>query len=231
MKTIPILILLFITQHVFSQKVMPPRDETSSDPTLTSFVSDLKKAIAEKNEQWIYAHLDESVISTYGDEATIEVFKTYWAPETDSTAFWPYLERVVELGGVFLHDPNDETGRYQFVFPYAYDIEMEFEDDYFMYGVITGKNVNLRSAPNTKASVVRQLNYDVIFYIYDEEDQQQEVSLTSWGEPEWYHITTTDKKYDGWVNWKYVHSPYGARLFLFKDKSGKWKISSFVVGD
>ena len=170
-------------------------------------------------------------MSSLGDEPGIETFLNYWTPENDSTDFWPYLKRVVDMGGVFLHDEGDETGRHQFVFPYTYDIDLEMEDDYYMAGAITGKNVNLRSAPNMNSKVVTRLSHNIIFFIYEEEADATDVGVNSCGDPEWYQVTTYDKKFRGWVNWQYVYSLMGPRLFLFKDKTGDWKISAFVEGD
>ena len=98
----PICVLLIVLQTGSTQsKIVFPRDETDQDPTLTTFVRDLKKAIASKDDRWILSVLDKDVVSTYGDEPGIEVFKNYWTPENDSTDFWPYLDRVVKMGGVF----------------------------------------------------------------------------------------------------------------------------------
>jgi len=221
----------FIHLGVTQQKQFWPKDETNQDPSLEVFVSELKKAIATKDEEWIFSVLGVSVINIYGDEEGIESFKMYWSPENDSTDFWPYITRVVEMGGVFLHDTADLTGRYQFVFPYPYEIDLNLDDDYFLLGGITGKNVNLRSAPDTKSDVITQLTYYVIYYLPSEEDEFSAIGVNPNGDPEWIQITTYDKKYKGWVNWKYVYNLSGPRLFLFKDDKSLWKISTFVAGD
>ena len=232
LKSLPvILFILAISFGVTAQKVALPRNESDQDPTLAVFVKDLMTAIEKRDATWIYSRLDPDVISTYGDEQTVDVFKTYWDIENDSTNFWAYIKRVVDMGGVFLHDTADQTGKFEFVFPYVYDIDMSLEDDYYLLGAITGKNVNLRAAPTTQSKVITQLSHHVIYYIYDEDDGNIEVPLNVHGEPEWYHITTYDKKYTGWVNWQYVYSPMGPRLFLYKNPKGAWKISAFVAGD
>ena len=231
-KCLHIFIVIGISSvSLIGQKVVLPRNEVSTDPTLVAFVKDLVSAIDTRDEKWIYGVLDKDVVSSYGDEPTINVFKSYWTLEDDSTNFWPYLRRVVNMGGVFLHDTADHTGKYEFVFPYAYDIDMELDDDYYQLGTITGKNVNLRSAPDPKAKVITQLSNHVIYYIYEEDDGSDQVTLNIHGEPEWFHVTTYDKKYSGWVNWQYVYSPMGPRLFLYKNSKGDWKISAFVAGD
>jgi hypothetical protein len=226
-----VLVIQLIVFTAYSQeKIVLPRNETGQDPSLATFVAELKKAITDQNADWIKSVLDKDVMSSLGDEPGIESFLNYWTPENNSTDFWPYLKRAVDMGGVFLHDQNDESGRFQFVFPYVYDIEMDQDDDYYMIGAITGKNVNLRSAPDTKSKVITQLSHHVIYFNYEDQDMSN-VALNSCGDPEWYLIETYDKKYKGWVNWQYVYSVTGPRLFLFKDQKGRWKISAFVAGD
>ena len=229
--SIPV-ILCFVQWGISQSKQVFPKDESNQNPSLAVFVSDLKKAIETKDEKWIYSVLDTKVISTYGDEEGVPTFIMYWSPENDSTDFWPYLTRVVEMGGVFLHDTADHTERYQFVFPYTYVVDLDIEDDYFNLGVITGKNVNLRSEPNTKSNVMKQLTYDVIRYNTEYDSGMLITSgINEFGNPDWYRIETYDQKQSGWVHWKYVYSLMGPRLFLFQNGQGQWKISAFVEGD
>lgn len=216
---------------IAQDRVCVPEDETNLDPTLVTFVADMKRAIDARDEEWIYSVLDHQVVSSYGDEEGIETFMTYWSPENDSTDFWPYLTRVIDMGGVFLRDDNDVSGRYQFVFPYVYDLDLNLEDDYFMMGVITGKNVNLRSAPNKDAPVVAQLTYNVVHLIPAGEEEIAKMTFHGFGDPDWHQVMTMDKKHTGWVYWQYVYDLHGPRLFLFKDKAGQWKVSAFVAGD
>lgn len=232
MKAIVSLILSLVLSTLLygQEKIALPRDETRNDASLSAFVRQLKKAIATKDEMWIKSVLDKNVVSTYGDEEGINTFMRYWSPENDSSGFWLFLDRVVKMGGVFLHDPADLTGRYQFVFPYTYDIEIGIEDDSYLMGVVTGENVNLRAAPFIDSEVIRQLSYHVIYFLFEDDEISSNVSLNELGEPEWYQVTTFDKAYRGWINWKYVYSLMGPRLFLFKDH-GQWKISAFVAGD
>ena len=178
------------------------------------------------------ASLDEDVRGSFGDEDGKSAFKKEWSLENDSTLFWQEMTRVIEMGGVFLHDEADETGKYQFVFPYTYAADLDIEDDYYNLGIITGKNVNLRSEPNTNSKVQAQLTYDIVMFKVDDESGIQTSSgLNEYGQPDWYKIETYDKSKSGWVNWKYVYSLMGPRLFLYKNAKGEWKISAFLTGD
>ena len=117
------------------------------------------------------------------------------------------------------------------MFPYVYNFEMDLEDDPYALGCIVGKNVNLREKPDTKAAVKTQLTYDVISFLYEDKSGVTQSGTNAIGDSEWYLIETYDKKFKGWVNWKFVYSLTGPRLFLFKNQAGMWRISSFVYGD
>ena len=212
-------------------KTLPPKNEVANDPSLAVFVSDLSQAIERRDEKFVINSLADDVVASYGDDQTIGAFIRYWEIENDSSAFWYHLSRVISLGGVFLNDTADQTGKYQFVFPYTYSMDIGLDDDYFMLGVITGKNVNLRSAPDKGSKVITQLSHNIIYYLPDEENFSSIAGKNPFGLPGWYYVTTYEKRYKGWVNWQYVYSLMGPRLFLYKDPAGLWKISAFVEGD
>jgi hypothetical protein len=225
------LFLLCLYHNINSQnRTFPPKNEVNSDSSLASFVRILQKAIDNKDENQVISMMDKNVASSFGDEEGVRAFVKEWDLNNDSSLFWPAVSRVISLGGVFLHDEGDETGRYQFVFPYTYAINLEEEDDYFNLGLITGKNVNLRQSPDPKSKVITQLSYNVISYIPEEEGNTP-VSDEKESQPEWYHIRTLDSQFQGWVNWKYVYNLMGPRLFLYQNDKGQWKISAFLVGD
>jgi len=141
------------------------------------------------------------------------------------------LDRVIQMGGVFLHDTADMTGRYQFVFPYVYDMPLDIEDDYYSIGVITGKKVNLREGPKTASPVRVQLTYDVVWYLQEEQYGKTQSGTSPLGGTEWFMVETYDRQQRGWVNWRYVYSPMDFRVFLYKNKQGAWRISNILAGD
>lgn len=217
---------------IAQQQIILPRDETKLDASLAAFVVDLRKAIAGQEDNWLISVLDEEVISSFGDEPGIPSFLQYWAPENNETSFWPYLHRVVELGGVFLNDTADHSGKYQFVFPYVYDTDVSDDDDYYLLGVVTGKNVNLRKSPDAQSEVITQLSYNLIYYNWEPESDALVASgKNPYGNAMWYFVKTRDKKHEGWINWSYVYPVGGPRLFLYKNADDEWKISAFVAGD
>jgi len=231
-KYILLLSLLCPGTVIFSQnKKFPPVHTIEKDSSLMKFVTQLKTASMNKDVKFVTAQLDKEVTSSFDGENTVKSFIENWGLEEDSTKFWSYLSRALETGGDYVNDPGDESDRYQVVFPYVYNFEMDLEDDPYALGCIVGKNVNLREKPDTKAAVKTQLTYDVISFLYEDKSGVTQSGTNAIGDSEWYLIETYDKKFKGWVNWKFVYSLTGPRLFLFKNQAGMWRISSFVYGD
>ncbi len=226
-----LLISAFLNTGWSQNPTFAPLDETYTDPTLAAFVEQLLDAIDRRDQHFLYGVLDYDVSGIRGEASGISDFKQEWNAENDSSKVWPLMKRAIKLGGVFLNDTNDLTGRYQFVFPYVYNLPLDVEDDYFNIGVITGKNVNLRDGPDTASPIKSQLTYDVIWFLDGDQYGQTRSGTNPYGDPEWYQVETYDRRQRGWVHWKYVYSPMDYRMFLFKDSKGSWKISAFLAGD
>ncbi len=225
------LLLYCLLPAVAQNPKCPPVNELDKDSSLVKFINLLKAAAINKDIKFVVTQLDNEVSSSFDGENGIQPFIENWGLMNDSTKFWAYLSRALEIGGALVNDPEDETGRYQVVFPYVYNFQPALEDDPYALGCIIGKNVNLRELPDTKSAVKTQLTYDVISFLYDENEEETQSGKNPEGDPEWFLVETYDKKFKGWVNWKFVYSLTGPRLFLFKNQAGKWRISSFVTGD
>jgi len=170
------LFLFCLLQIAFSQnKKFPPVHQIEKDSSLMKFVNQLKTAATNKDVKFLTAQLDKEVTSSFDGENTIKSFIENWELEKDSTRFWPYLSRALETGGAYVNDPEDQSGRYQVVFPYVYNFEMDLEDDPYSLGCIVGKNVNLREKPDTKGAVKTQLTYDVINFLNEERPNQEPI--------------------------------------------------------
>src|SRR5690349_9536395 len=109
----------------------PPTHELDKDTSLTAFITRLKKAIDQRDAEYIISVLDKNVMGGLESEGGVAQFIEMWTLRGDSTYFWGYIKRAVELSGAYVNDPNDETGRYQVVYPYTYNYEPGLEDDYF----------------------------------------------------------------------------------------------------
>ena len=227
-----IIVLTFCAQLEWAQNPRyAPSDETYLDAELNEFTTKLLEAIDARDQHFLYDALSIDVSGLRGEAEGLSDFIQEWDADKDSSIVWPLMKRAILLGGVFLHDSADLTGRYQFVFPYVYSMPLDIEDDYFSIGVITGKNVNLREGPDTASPVKTKLTYDVIWFLDGAEYGSTKAGTNRFDEPEWYKVETYDRQFRGWVNWRYVYSPVRYRLFLFKNDRGAWKISAFLAGD
>jgi hypothetical protein len=218
--------------HAVSQNpTFPPIHDLDKDPSLVQFLEKFKRALEDKDEAFIISVLDEEVRGSLDSDGGKQDFIATWELHSDSSLFWNYTLRLLDIGGAFLDDPYDASGRYQVVFPYIYLFEPGIEDDPYALGCVTGQQVNLREKPDLKAAVVTKLNYDVIWFVYPEDGAETQSGVNEFNGPLWYLIETYDRRYKGWVYWKYVYSMIGPRFFLFRDSSKNWRISAFVTGD
>lgn len=208
-----------------------PTTDIAKDAKLADFVQRLSTVLQDRNVTSLRSMLDREVMSSFDGENTIAAFFENWAAEDTSASFWKHAYRAVQIGGAFVHDPNDETGRYAVVFPYIYNFEPAIEDDYLAIGCVVGTNVNLRSKPDTKSVVVTKLSHDVIRFKLDDAGYTITQGENETGDPEWYQIETYDGTWSGWIFWKYVYSINGPRMFLYRNDAGEWRISAFVAGD
>lgn len=231
MKTFSAILLLSAFCQILGAQPakFPPINDISKDKSLLTFVNQLKTAVKKKDKAFLLSVLDPQIKCDLGGEDGIEAFKKIWNLDAGDTSIWHQLDKMLELGGAF--NKEDREGRYTFAFPYPHFLDLGNVDDYFSVGVITGKNVNIREQPNLKAKVLTQMSYDVIWFVETEPGLQKTAGNNPWGEPEWYQIESQDHKTKGWVFWKYVCSPLGYRMYVYKNRMGKWKISSFLAGD
>lgn len=231
MKKIKIVFVLImgILQFVSAQpSKFPPVNDISRDKSLQTFVKRLKVAVQKKDKAYVLSVLDEKVTSELGEDAVgVEAFKKIWSWDKDTLSVWHHLDHLLALTGAYTKDPqNDPEGRYTFVFPYTYNLDLEDVENYPNIAVIAGKNVNLREKPDLKSKVLNRFSYDVVRSI-----EGKTAGTNAVGDPEWYFVESLDHKKKGWVFWKYLSSSIGYRLFLYKNKQGEWKISTFLAGD
>lgn len=210
----------------------PPINDITKDKSLVAFVNQLKTAVKKQDKAFLISVLDENVKSDFGGDGGIEEFQRTWNLHKGDTSIWHHLDRVLQLGGAFDTDAiKNGEDHYMVAFPYTHLIDLQDADDYINIGVIMGKNVNIRENPNLNAKVLTQFSYDVVWFVEDGPALQKTEGSNPWGGPEWYLIESLDRKKRGWVNWKFVQSPLDFRLYLFKNKQGKWRISAFLAGD
>ncbi|MBI2416734.1 MAG: hypothetical protein HYV28_02330 [Ignavibacteriales bacterium] len=128
---------------------------------------------------------------------------------------------VMNLGGVFL---KRGEGKYEFAFPYVYDLELIDPDDYFNVLVVVNDNVPVKEKPGTDEKTVVWLSYDIVRFDYNENEK---LPIKKKG---WMYVRTMSKKPLGYVEESNLYSPVDMRMILGRIK-GVWKITAFVGGD
>jgi hypothetical protein len=228
------IILFFLIPNLIlgqSEKLLP-KDESLSDPSLHSFVEELKQIIKSKDGKRLAKIVHPRIQIGFDDQIGVDAFVDKWSPENKESELWYVLKRIVELGGVFTK--NNSNQFFLFVFPYVNQVELKNPDDFFHVLVVTGKNVNVREKPDHKSKVLGQLTYDVVGYNYEKSypksNQEPIPHVSYYGSKEWYYIETIDKKLSGYVYFNFVWSPIDYRMFLTQE-NGQWMISCLVSGD
>lgn len=217
-KEILTLILLAASIHAIGQhSKLLPKDDSGKTPELKLFVNELKGVIKNKDSERLMGMVHPQIKFDFDEGIGKDKFKKHWKPEDKNSSLWPIMNRIVQLGGVFVK--NRTNNFFDFVFPYINQIELEDGDDYFITLVVTSKDVKVREKPDQNSKVVGQLSYDIVTY----DDNKGK-------DGQWYFIKTANNKISGYISADFAYSPVDYRMFLTKEK-GKWMISCIVAGD
>jgi len=227
MKQIFSILLLLITTFTIAQdRKFPPPNESIKDHSLKTFLTNLKRAVQEKDTAFIYAALSTNIKNNFGNNGGINEFKKKWGLEKSNTTFWYYIGRVLSMPGC---RSNNNTNEY--TTPYVFCMPLKKNDDPFYIVVVTEKNIPLKENPRTSSKTLLTLNYNIISLLptlsMSNEKEKNEI-----GEPKWSFVSVKyrKKEFKGWVYYKYIYSPVSYRLILGKE-NGKWQIQAFVTGD
>ena len=217
MKCMTLVLLIAIHSFATGQKQYPPRDESGKDKALSSFAAQLKLVIKNKDGDQLVKMISPAIQNGFGDDSGVENFKKFWKPKDKTSELWKILTRMVNLGGVFMGEDKSS-----FVYPYIFTLDGNELSDPFSMMLVTGTNVNVREKPDLKAKVITMLSYVPVEINYEKSIPPEN--------PQWYFITTPDKKISGFMFGDFLYSPIGYRMFLTK-QNGKWLITSLVAGD
>ena len=222
--------LICFSPFVIGQNPTFPPPKTT-DAVVADISSKLSEIVRQQNYTAFAEWLSEDVISSLGGDGGIMEFTENWNIDEDPSRLWTELERVLKLGGAFINTEYEVSLEDRaIVFPYLFNLELDDPDRFFEAAIITGSNVNVRTAPHLNSTVIDQFTYDVVWYV--QEDGVENISGDNgMDEPEWYLVESYNRGTRGWVYWKFVRSPIDYRLVLSLNEAGEWKIDSFVAGD
>jgi hypothetical protein len=222
MKILLSLIFISLSFNVFSQnQKLIPRSEYDQDSSLNAFVIKLKEAIKQKDKNYILSILDKGIKISFGGEDGIDEFINYWNIDSKNTKLWSILDKILNLGGVYTHD---QDSKYQFVFPYVFELDLENGDDYFSVSVVTTNNLVVKEKPDNQSKTIGELSYDVVWIEYSDSFK------TEFEAKGWTYMRTLDNRILGYVESEYLYSPIDYRMFL-SNIDNSWKITCLIAGD
>ncbi len=200
-----------------------PVDEALSDTAFFVFRETLLDAVRRKDVFFLLENTDQFIKYSFGDDGGLAGFVQQWeldSPEgIQQSEVWKQLEAVLTMGGNFSDNGKTFTAPYYFgLFPDQLDA--------FTHGVVTGRGVRMRSAPNLRAPIVKNLSFDIVEVI------RETASLEIIGEDQypWVQVKMTDGK-EGYIWGKYIGLPIGFRAGFSKQPNGSWLMHFFVAGD
>ncbi|MDP8245451.1 MAG: SH3 domain-containing protein [Candidatus Hinthialibacter antarcticus] len=193
-----------------------PVDE-SNNPLVSAFMDEFRQAIQTKDADWVIAHLDENVWSSFGGDGGIDEFIEHYKLREPDSFLWDVIETVFDLGAT-LGRIRDEL---HFTAPYVFS---RFPKDYdaFFYSAVIVPDALMYSLPNDASDVIGALNYSVVKTAFKEDRGEKH-------ENGFQKVETIDGQL-GWVRDEYIRSPLEHRIVI-KETPGGWKITALVEGD
>ena len=192
-----------------------PVDEAARDPSFLAFRSRLIQALQERDEMFLLGVLAPDIKSSFGGDAGVEDFKSFWELDQPDTAVWKTLLTVLSLGGSF-------QGDNYFIAPYT-NSEFPSSLDAFEHGVILGEHVEARKEPGEDGAILAVLSSDIVRVsdwtpLIDPRDQREWIAVELAG------------GIRAFVLREQLRSPIDYRAF-FEKKNDKWLLTIFVAGD
>lgn len=194
---------------------MEPVDQASQDPSFAAYRDMLLQAIRTRDSNAVVNLASTDIMLSFGGDAgrgslrrNLEGFES-WQGE----AYWGELQRVLELGGVFLEDGA-------FCSPYLACLDPPgcADCDPFETVFVTGGDVAARDAPESDARIVARLSYDVL-----------RMDADAYSGENWYpvHLPTGRKAFVSAADAR-MSIDYRAR---FEKTGGRWVMTVFIAGD
>ncbi len=192
-----------------------PWDEGPQDPSFLKFRNDLKDIIAHKDAAALTKLLAADIKLDFGGGHGVAAFQKQWKLSDPNSELWPALSLVVDQGGNF-------DSKIKFCAPYSYSA-FPSDLDGMDKVVVTTQGAVMRAAAKPDASVVRQLDHDLLT-VKGSAKPQHEAGPDDWAE------VTDAKGAHGFVRARDVRSPLDYRAF-FEKRKGKWLVTTFLAGD
>ncbi len=194
---------------------LEPVDQAAQDPSFVAYRDELLQAVHARDSAAVVNLAAIDVMLSFGGDAGRESLRRNlegfegWQGE----AYWLELQRVLELGGVFLEDGA-------FCSPYLACLDLPGcpECDPFETVFVTGKDVAARAEPDAGAAIVARFSYDVL-----------QMDTDAYSGEDWYPVRLPGGGRAFLAHWDArMATDYRAR---FEKIGGRWRMTVFIAGD
>jgi hypothetical protein len=196
-----------------------PIDESGSDPTLVTFITNLKKITSNKDTAGLFQSLDTAIIVSHGGGIFgIKEFSKNWKlDKPDKSELWTILNQILSMGGTW---ENDED-KY-FCIPYTQSnkafSKYKYDFDWYFTAVCISPKVTVYEEPITTSLKLATLSYDIV----EMDPEFMKADFTK--------IQTIDKKVQGYVRTRDLIYSADQHLVI-KKINENWKITAFAPFD
>ena len=193
-----------------------PVDHAVRQPDFFSFRAGLLRALAGRDTIEVLKVVAPHIRNTFGDDNGSAAFRRLWRLEAPDSELWEELTAVLALGGTF---ENEST----FVAPYVFS-RWPSRYDAFEYLAVIGSGVRIRSEPDSKATMVGKVSFEVV-----QRGRTNSRSLTTAEAESWEPIRLGLGRV-GYVAKRFLRSPVGYRAYFVRH-DGRWTMTTFIAGD
>lgn len=207
--------ILLAAPALAQEMKLRPVDEGGKDPSFAKYRTAMLDAVRRRDVDYVVAQADLQIKLSFGGDYGRETFRGLltgtenWQGE----AYWAELQRVLELGGVFM-DANS------FCTPYVACLDVPGCPDCDPYETMftVSKDAVARTAPDAYSPVAARLSYDVL-----------RIDIETEHEGEWTPVILPDGS-RGYVSGPDFRMSIDYRA-LFERVGGKWRMTVFIAGD
>jgi hypothetical protein len=194
---------------------MEPVDQASRDRSFVEYRDALLRAVRARDTGAVIELASQDILLSFGGDAGRESLRANLAGTENwqGEAYWAELQRVLDLGGVFLEDGA-------FCSPYLACLDLPGcpDCDLFETVFVTGRDIAARAAPDSAARIVARLSYDVL-----------RMDAEAYSGKDWYpvHLPSGGRAFVSEADAR-MAVDYRAR---FEKIGGSWRMTVFIAGD
>jgi len=194
---------------------MEPVDQASQDRSFAEYRDALLRAVRARDASVVVELASPDIMLSFGGEVGRESLRRNFEgfENWQGEVYWYELQRVLELGGVFLDDGA-------FCSPYLACLDLPGcpDCDPFETVFVTGSDVAARTAPDSGARIVARLSYAVL-----------RLDAEAYSGEDWYpvHLPSGGRAFVSHTDAR-MAIDYRAR---FEKLGGRWFMTVFIAGD